>query len=67
MTEQSAAYLREQAARCRRLAASTYDQQTHESLNRSAEEFDDAAEFEDSATKRDGGGGEGPDLPPLSD
>ena len=43
MTEQNAVYLREQAARCRRLAAATYDQQTYDSLNRSAEEFDDEA------------------------
>lgn len=48
MTEQTVAYLREQAARCRRLAAATYDQQTHDSLNRSAEEFDDEAARRDS-------------------
>ena len=47
MTEQSPAYLRQQAARCRRLAAATGDQQTHDSLNRSAEEF------EEEASKRD--------------
>ena len=56
MNDQSASELRAQAARCRRLANSIYDNRTRDILESTAKEFENEAKAHDSPTGAANGG-----------